>query len=219
MDLDFFETEIVDVQQELIFQLAGHGHRTRQIQKKLAEINTEIRNCYHRVKVRKPGEDVLPEDENTTIASALAKYSEIVNMQSAQIDSIQGLKGMIETTIEKTGSVDDDNYDSVYCYCGRTSSNMICCESSNCSIKWYHFECSGVSEEETRPDKKWICHRCLYDDLFNKYKDEIEVEKSNLKNQMSVSNFDDISKLTEDEQIIPRKRKIIESEAEDVISK
>eukprot|EP00835_Amoeboradix_gromovi_P001801 NODE_90_length_21806_cov_0.389137.p5 type:complete len:213 gc:universal NODE_90_length_21806_cov_0.389137:5189-5827(+) len=210
---DYFENEILDVQQELVFQLAGFGHKTRQVQKKIAEVNTDIRNTYNRIKSKRPTDEIKLEDENDEIGSCIAKYLNILSMQDDQITAIKDLKSLIEKNVEKTGTLEDDNYDSVYCYCGRTSSNMICCESNDCSIKWYHFECAGVSDEETRPDKKWICHRCLYDDLCNNYKSEIEAQQSNLKNTNN-NYLDDL-----DDQIIPLKRKIIDSEVEDTISK
>ena len=34
---------------------------------------------------------------------------------------------------------------------------MIACDSPDCSIKWFHFECGGLADA---PSGKWICNEC-----------------------------------------------------------
>ena len=35
--------------------------------------------------------------------------------------------------------------------------DWICCDSDNCSVTWYHWECVGVTE---RPSGHWLCPKC-----------------------------------------------------------
>jgi len=46
----------------------------------------------------------------------------------------------------------------IYCICKTPSSGqMIFCEGKNCEIKWFHFECVGLTEE---PIGNWFCINC-----------------------------------------------------------
>ena len=176
----------------------------------VAEINTEIRNSYLRIKSKKSDEIVNLNDEDGTIATVFAKYHTVLGMQDVQIDSIQQLKDMIQKNIEKTGAMEESYFDSVYCYCGRSSPNMICCENSNCLIKWYHWDCAGIQEEEARPDKKWYCHRCLYNDINTTYSKSIEIAKETMLETPTVL-VEDASTTS----VIPLKRQLIESDNDD----
>lgn len=45
------------------------------------------------------------------------------------------------------------------CACGTpdASVNWICCDNDDCPVRWYHWECAGVTEE---PSGDWLCSMC-----------------------------------------------------------
>ncbi|KAH8730618.1 hypothetical protein GQ44DRAFT_723439 [Phaeosphaeriaceae sp. PMI808] len=49
-----------------------------------------------------------------------------------------------------------------YCTCSRPGDGelMIACESEDCLIEWYHFQCVGLTNA---PEGEWICPTCLLD--------------------------------------------------------
>eukprot|EP00834_Sanchytrium_tribonematis_P003801 NODE_160_length_15021_cov_0.894786.p6 type:complete len:229 gc:universal NODE_160_length_15021_cov_0.894786:3902-4588(+) len=226
---EFFDQEIEQIQQEVVFYLTNFGHKTRQISKKQSDSSGAIRSAYQRVKLIKTGETIGSVEENETIANVLVKYQEIMGMQDEQIESVVQLKDILKKSIAKFGTFDEPQQESLYCYCGKgtAETNMICCEYTNCVIKWYHMECVGCSEEDARPEKNWVCQRCLFEELQNTYKVEMENQKAinnstvDASRDFTMSQLDDVSKFTEEEpqQLIPKKRRIVDSEAEDTISK
>ncbi|CAK1546167.1 unnamed protein product [Leptosia nina] len=46
-----------------------------------------------------------------------------------------------------------------YCFCGKDESDspMIGCDSPQCPLQWYHFECVGIA---SAPDGDWYCPQC-----------------------------------------------------------
>ena len=51
------------------------------------------------------------------------------------------------------------NEEPLYCTCRQVSfGRMVGCESENCKIEWFHFECVGLKNE---PTDKWYCTDCL----------------------------------------------------------
>ena len=45
-----------------------------------------------------------------------------------------------------------------YCICGRVSfGEMVCCDSPNCGVEWFHFACVGLTAS---PEGTWFCPVC-----------------------------------------------------------
>jgi len=45
-----------------------------------------------------------------------------------------------------------------YCLCGRVSfGEMVCCDSPNCGVEWFHFQCVGL---DASPEGEWLCPIC-----------------------------------------------------------
>jgi hypothetical protein len=50
--------------------------------------------------------------------------------------------------------------ETLYCYCQREEyGDMIGCDSSPCSIEWFHYGCVGL---KTEPPGSWYCPDCSY---------------------------------------------------------
>ncbi|CAL2033665.1 unnamed protein product [Caenorhabditis brenneri] len=57
-------------------------------------------------------------------------------------------------------SDDEDEEDSTrkWCFCDDVShGQMIRCDNRDCTLRWFHFPCIGITEA---PKGKWICPRC-----------------------------------------------------------
>lgn len=60
---------------------------------------------------------------------------------------------------EEPNPVDPD--EPTYCLCGQISyGEMICCDNTNCSLEWFHFQCVQLA---TKPKGKWYCPQCRGD--------------------------------------------------------
>ncbi|XP_071965518.1 uncharacterized protein [Antedon mediterranea] len=60
--------------------------------------------------------------------------------------------------IEDTENNDDDDDD--VCICGQLGTmEMILCENTSCSVKWFHYECVSLTKK-TIPKGKWYCKNC-----------------------------------------------------------
>ena len=53
---------------------------------------------------------------------------------------------------------DDDDAAKLWCYCNEPSfGDMVMCDNSNCTIKWFHFDCLRI---RCPPKGKWYCPHC-----------------------------------------------------------
>lgn len=68
---------------------------------------------------------------------------------------------MVENTNVLVNNVDklqNNELESLYCICNQKSyGDMICCDSVECNVGWYHFSCVGL---KSAPKGQWFCDAC-----------------------------------------------------------
>lgn len=147
--------------------------RNRRINKKLNKLNRKYKNF---LKKSYRGE-IIDKDEFDKIFCKLNKtrakfresvdilqnvlvpiYERTLQITNTELPSIIYEKPSIENInrIVKVGKNKDKG--PLYCTCKqRAFDNMIACDNTNCKIKWFHFECAGI----TLPPKNiWYCVEC-----------------------------------------------------------
>lgn len=73
-----------------------------------------------------------------------------------------GRNNLLELTILFSVNLEsEESEDDILCPCGRLNQNenMIGCDNKACSVKWFHFSCAGVAEDDI-PDGLWYCSTC-----------------------------------------------------------
>ena len=87
-----------------------------------------------------------------------SKMPSVWDPQRAPVSSRKPLSPNRETTISASNK--SSAQDAVYrCDCGdpEASSKWICCDSDDCPVEWYHWECVQVTDE---PTGDWFCPKC-----------------------------------------------------------
>ncbi|TBU13405.1 ING1 PHD finger-like protein [Hamiltosporidium tvaerminnensis] len=111
----------------------------------------EIEKIYKRIKITKE------------ISEITKKYLNIIenkmSTNGVENDNLPTLQQNISSVIKAgTFQNSDKNKKKKYCTCKMPSyGDMICCDSLECKIKWFHFECVGIV---TAPKSKWYCNAC-----------------------------------------------------------
>ncbi|TBU03265.1 ING1 PHD finger-like protein [Hamiltosporidium tvaerminnensis] len=97
------------------------------------------------------------------ISEITKKYLNIIenkmSTNGVENDNLPTLQQNISSVIKAgTFQNSDKNKKKKYCTCKMPSyGDMICCDSLECKIKWFHFECVGIV---TAPKSKWYCNAC-----------------------------------------------------------
>ena len=73
---------------------------------------------------------------------------------STLCSTTQSARVLAESISQDSSSPGED----LYCFCrGRDEGNMVECDGRNCTFRWFHFECVGITEA---PEGKWYCDDC-----------------------------------------------------------
>ncbi|XP_033108838.1 uncharacterized protein LOC117110292 [Anneissia japonica] len=62
---------------------------------------------------------------------------------------------------DSDAEIDNNIGTQMHCICEQNSDDeMIACSGPNCTIKWYHFNCVGLTSDSF-PDGDWACEQCV----------------------------------------------------------
>jgi hypothetical protein len=98
------------------------------------------------------------QDINNSLSLSISKQDYSQTKKRKNKKGKQEEAESFEIQVQSVNEMIDPN-EPLYCTCKQVSfGRMVACESENCKIEWFHFECVGLKNE---PTDTWYCPDCL----------------------------------------------------------
>eukprot|EP01125_Pyxidicula_operculata_P021908 TRINITY_DN874_c0_g1_i1.p2 TRINITY_DN874_c0_g1~~TRINITY_DN874_c0_g1_i1.p2 ORF type:complete len:171 (+),score=17.40 TRINITY_DN874_c0_g1_i1:699-1211(+) len=143
-------------QQKRKSQDTNTSEKTQELRSKLMEC---IKCSEEKIKIAVQAYDVL-DKHIRRLDKDLEKFQLELDKEDKHKEQLNKASGTNKTVASvKVTDLDVDPNEPLYCTCRRVSfGQMIGCDNKDCPIEWFHFECVGIKESNTKG--KWYCDIC-----------------------------------------------------------